>query len=622
VADPTGTRTPLRTALLWLIALGAAWACFVWASGGVDLRPFGIPFRSTNLVRILYATIALVVVYVALFPTHARHDLRRLLERTPPPDALAHFAPPFVGVLSVAITVLGVTHGVFTARSADEYGYLSQADLWLAGHLTIEQPIAREVPWPNADWTFAPMGYRPLDKPGTIGPVYAPGLPVLMAAGATVAGECGKLLVTPLLGGLLIALTYLLGARLWSPVAGLGAAILLSTSPTFLFMLMAPMADVPAAAFFTLGLVLALSPGRWREFLAGVAVSTGIFVRPNLVPLGLIVLVFLMMRARAGDGGWRAAIRAAILYGIGGAPLVLAVAAVNSAVYGAPWASSYGDLGLLFSWSYPLRNVTDYGWYLWRTETPLVLCAAIPVLMRRVGVSPDRRWGIDFIGLFAVGVFACYLFYLPLGNWWSLRFLLPAFPAMLALACIGLLVLAGRRFDVKASTAILFLTVAIAVNLRLKVIRSEPILTLWQGGVSYLSAADYVRRELPGNAVVLAYHHAGSIRYYAHRLTMRWDLLAPEWWPRAVEVLVAKGYRPYLLLAEFEEQQFRQQFGLSNAADAPGTIIANLARPERLRIYDPLRSANAAPADEIPQRVARPCHCIWHPKQSPRDEQR
>lgn len=617
MADPphTAFRTFLRTALVASIVLSAVWAWFVWATGGVDLRPSGIPFRSTGAARVVYTTLALLTLYLSLFATYARHDVRRLLAWVPAPDAIRRFSPPLVAALSVAITVLGVSHGVFTARAADEYGYVSQADLWLAGNLVIDQPIARQVPWPDADWTFSPMGYRPLQRRGSSGPLYPPGLPVLMAAAAAVAGECGKFLITPFLGGLTIWLTYMLGTRLWSPMVGVAAAILMSTSPAFLYMLMLPMSDVPAAAFFALGLVLALSPGKRRELWAGAAVSMGIFVRPNLVPLGLIVLAFLVMRARAEGGGSRAAMRAAVWYGLGAGPLVLAVAILNTVLYGAPWAASYGNLDVLFSWTYPVQNVVNYSRYIWRTETPVVLLALMPMLMLR-RMPPERRRSTALVGVFALGVFACYLFYAPFGAWWFLRFLLPAFPVMLALAAIGVFI-ATERMGVRAGIAILFLTVAIAVNLRLSVIRSEPILTLWQGGISYVSAAEYVRNELPENAVVVALHHAGSVRYYARRLTMRWDMLPADWWPRAVDVLVANGYRPYVLLADFEEQPFRERLGLSEATDAPGVVVATLSMPERLRLYDPLRLTRQAEPVEIPQIVAQPCACLWPIERQP-----
>jgi hypothetical protein len=123
---------------------------------------------------------------------------------------------------------------VLAATASDAWGYLSQADLWLARDLTVEQPIAADVPWPNAGWTFAPLGYRPApDDPAVIVPTYPPGLPVLMAIGKRLVGTCGPFSHLAASGWPTIWFTYLLGSRVASRMTGLAAAALLATSPIF-----------------------------------------------------------------------------------------------------------------------------------------------------------------------------------------------------------------------------------------------------------------------------------------------------------------------------------------------------------------------------------------------------
>ena len=39
--------------------------------------------------------------------------------------------------------------------------------------------------------------------------------------------------------------------------------------------------------------------------------------------------------------------------------------------------------------------------------------------------------------------------------------------------------------------------------------------------------------------------HGGSLRYHADRVTLRYDLPAPEWLDRALASVRAKGYQPY-----------------------------------------------------------------------------
>ena len=58
----------------------------------------------------------------------------------------------------------------------------------------------------------------------------------------------GLFSTSSLLGGVAIWATYLMGARVAGPMVGFAAAVLLATSPVFLYQLMAPMRDVPVTA--------------------------------------------------------------------------------------------------------------------------------------------------------------------------------------------------------------------------------------------------------------------------------------------------------------------------------------------------------------------------------------
>ena len=77
--------------------------------------------------------------------------------------------------LAFLTAALGIAFGTFTADGADSYGYVSQADLWLHRTLIIDEPLAGEAPWRNANWTLTAFGYRPGDRRGTIVPTYSAG---------------------------------------------------------------------------------------------------------------------------------------------------------------------------------------------------------------------------------------------------------------------------------------------------------------------------------------------------------------------------------------------------------------------------------------------------------------
>jgi len=191
--------------------------------------------------------------------------------------------------LAAIVLSTGLTWGTRVAAGADAYGYVSQADLWLRGDLHIDQRFGAAVPWPLARWTFTPLGYRPEPDGYRIVPQYAPGLPLLMAGFKALAGQCAIFWVVPVCGAILVLATYAIGRRLDRPVVGVAAAWIVATSPTLLFMLMAPMSDVPAASAWAVAIACALGDTRASAVAAGVAAAIAILIRPNMAPLAVVV---------------------------------------------------------------------------------------------------------------------------------------------------------------------------------------------------------------------------------------------------------------------------------------------------------------------------------------------
>jgi len=163
---------------------------------------------------------------------------------------------------AVAAAGVGVAHGTYAAAGADASGYVSEAALFASGRVVRDEPFARTVRWPDATWTMSPLGYRPGRQVGELVPTYPPGLALATAVATLIAGESGAYLVVPLLGALAVWCTYLLGVRLHSRPAGLVGAVLLATSPIFLFQVVQPMSDVAVAAWWALAFTLSLSPAK------------------------------------------------------------------------------------------------------------------------------------------------------------------------------------------------------------------------------------------------------------------------------------------------------------------------------------------------------------------------
>ncbi len=215
---------------------GALWALAIWLVGGFTVPLPGVTIQSHDPLRPLaVGAIAAVIYLVARGPL----NLRRV-------------TTPLAILLALSPAIAGIARNSWTAGGADQYAYVSQADLWLQRDLTVPIPLAATAPWPEALLTFMPHGFRPAVTGPAFVPVTAPGLPLLMAGAKTIAGHCAMFLVTPLTGALLVWITFLIGRRIDSDALGLAAAWLVATSPAVLAMLVSPMSDVPAAAFWAI----------------------------------------------------------------------------------------------------------------------------------------------------------------------------------------------------------------------------------------------------------------------------------------------------------------------------------------------------------------------------------
>src|SRR5262245_43794192 len=186
-----------------------------------------------------------------------------------------------------------------------------------------------------------PLGYRA--EGYRIVPQYPPGLPLMMAAARLVGGQCAMFWIVPLCGGALVLATYAMGVRIGRPAIGLAAAWIVATSPAMLFMLMAPMSDVPAAAAWA-GAIACVRGDR----AGGAAAALAILIRPHLAPLAGVIALWLgggnrlLPRVRASlppesEMVSDVLVRTrALLFGVAAAIGALAVALVNARLYGSP----------------------------------------------------------------------------------------------------------------------------------------------------------------------------------------------------------------------------------------------------------------------------------------------
>ena len=85
--------------------------------------------------------------------------------------------------------------------------------------------------------------------------------------------------------------------------------------------------------------------------------------------------------------------------------------------------------------------------------------------------------------------------------------------------------------------------------------------------------------------------HSGTVRYYAGRVTLRFDLLDPAWLDRAIAWLEARGHHPYILLEDWERRSSRRS---SRREPARGS---RLPADRRVGVVtDPRRGVSVRPA--------------------------
>ena len=595
-------RHRLMQAAVAVSILCGIWALTVLFTGGIVIELGGIRISSRRALNpALLAVLAAVGARVLSTADERRRAWPALVstvrgERLRSWERLSRL---LVAAAVVSVVSFGLSNGLFVAAAADAYGYVSQADLWAQGDVIVEQPWAQTMNWPDAADALAPLGYRPI-RPSTSGtdivPIYSPGVPLLMAAFKLVGGPRAVYYVVPLLGGLAVWFTYLMGRRLAGPFVGGAAALLLATSPTFLFEVTAPASDVAVTAWWALALFALTYDSRAGALGAGIATGLAILTRPNLVPLALVVAGPLIWRVFSG---WKApetrrhAIARVIAFAAGLAPACVFIALLNWQLYGSPLASGYGSLDQLYDWSNAWANLARYPRWLVDTQTPVILlAAAAPFVLSwsaasSTSPSPRSTAAMWLAAIFAL--FGLYLFYEPFDEWWYLRFILPMYPALFVLTCavffrlttpIARLSPVGRGLVIAVCVgALAWHTLAIAL--------SRGASGVWRAEQRYITAGTYIASTLPERAALLSMLHSGSARFYSGRVTVRYDRIRPGDLDRVLAELRRNGYRPYFLLDESEERAFRDRFSKTNPLGALDWAPQAVLHQGMVRIYDP-----------------------------------
>jgi hypothetical protein len=298
--------------------------------------------------------------------------------------------------------------------------------------------------------------------------------------------------------------------------------------------------------------LLALSEPQPRTLAAGLVAGATLLVRPNLALLALTPVIT-----------WRGRPSYVLRFAIGLAPALIAIAAFNAYLYGSPLTSGYGALADIYDWRSAWPNLKHYSVWLIQTQTSLVALAAIPLVMPNAFRTEIRMHARRCLMSLAALTLGSYIFYSPFEGWTYLRFLLPAYPAMFVLMAAGIRSACARLpIALRAPVAMFITTVCVASSFVF--VRDQFIMSTRAFTQRHIRAAEEVTRLTPESAVIICVEHSGSVRYYAHRITLRFDALNEKGLDAALAELREKGYQPYIVVDDWEEDAFRKRFAATN----------------------------------------------------------
>ncbi len=445
------------------------------------------------------------------------------------------------------------SHTTAVAAGSDSSGYLNSAQLFAQGRLVAEQRLVPELSAGNSVFHFMPLGFWPSQPPGKFVPTYPPGLPLHFAlAGLLTGWNAGPLLV--ILSSALAAVwfCYLAARELGlAPTLAAAGAATLACSPLFLFSSLQPLSDTLAATWCLIAVWAALRARRgelgWAA-ACGAAFAVAVLVRPSnalLLPCLLMLL-----------GDWRRLAAAAL----GGLPGALWLGYLNHALYGGALRSGYGDITPLLETQWFWPTLAHFGHWLVRLLPAGVVILPLAALLRWRGQTRT----LLALALWAAAFLLFYAFYsVSHETWWCLRFILPAVPALILSALLGLDAICARassaaltarwRHAAAAGWLLWALGTALYWNPRLDVLHLGRYETV------YLDATRWANAHLPKNALVACMFASGSVYYYTDFPILRWDLIPPEDFRLYAGKLRHSGRPLYALLFPGEQDSALQE---------------------------------------------------------------
>jgi hypothetical protein len=470
---------------------------------------------------------------------------------TPMPTKMFSGARIGLGALLLAYAVLLFIRIGAVPGGSDNSGYFNEGRLFAQGHIHAPMRTLAGVPAAEIPFLYVPLGFKPAaDGTARLVPTYPPGLPLMLAATARVAGweHAGDaLLLIHSLAGLVLVFT--LGRICGLPESwSLSGAAILAASPLYLYTSLQALSDVPATAWAAASVIAAFKSRErtgWA-LVSGICISVGFLVRPNNFLIAVPVLIAVGISPRR-----------VLLVVLGALPGIAVWMAINRLAYGAPLQSGYGAIGEEFHAALISPTLKFYVLWLPLLLSPIVFIAPALVALSRFAPRVSAAllsWALAYMAFFSA-------YRWTHEQWWFLRFLLPAAPALII---AGLVVshfwfgIVRDRYPetVRRLLPVLLLAASIGVELR----QTGPLREAWSighGERKYGRVSAWLNAHAPENSAIVMSQASGALFYFTRFTLLRYEEMSPPVSQRIATSLQAAGRPLYAVLFPFEVEKLK-----------------------------------------------------------------